>query len=170
MQKAARLTSSRTARWARVACVVPLRMAPTVSALRPAALPRSFARYAQDLIFGTDQHTDTYNVLRQSQEGFHGFAKDDAYEALGTPGKRRVRGLAAQSLFAALLLAAAGVRKIRRFLANATLDENGDRYVKRVTRKGEHATTHYPPGIPGSRGDPARDHPERELPEEPEAA
>lgn len=123
------------------------------------------ARYAQDLIFGTDEHTDTYNVLRQSQEGFHGFAKDDAYEALGTPGKRRVRGLAAQSLFAAFLLAAAGIRKIRRFLSNAIPDERGDLYIKRVTRTGDHATTHYPPGTPGARGDPLTDHPELAEPE-----
>lgn len=121
--------------------------------------PRNLAadRYRQALIFGTHEHTDTYNALRQSQEGLHGFAKDDAYEALGTPGKRRVKGRAAQSLFAAFLLAAAGIRKVRTFLRCAAQDENGDLYVRRRPRKGEHATTHLPPGSPGSRGDPAVD-------------
>lgn len=118
---------------------------------------RNAARLTQDLIFGTDEHTDTYNAMRQSQEGLHGFAKDDAYEALDTPGKRRIRGLAAQSLFAAVLLAAAGIRKVRVFLRNARTDENGDLYVVRRPRKGEHATTHLPPGGPGTRGDPDYD-------------
>ena len=117
------------------------------------------ARYAQDLVFGTDEHTDTYNALRQSQEGLHGFAKDEAYEALGSPGKRRIRGLAAQSLCAAFLLAAAGIRKVRIFLRNAIEDANGDLYVVRKKRKGEHATSHLPPGSKGTRGDPAFDNP-----------
>ncbi|GAA1150797.1 hypothetical protein [Nocardioides aquiterrae] len=115
------------------------------------------AKYAQDLVFGTTEHTDTYNALRQSQEGLHGFAKDDAYEALGTPGKRRIKGRAAQSVFAAFLLAAAGIRKVRVFLRNAIPDSNGDLYVPRRERKGEHATSHLPPGTKGTRGDPDYD-------------
>lgn len=118
---------------------------------------RNIMRSMQSLIYGEDDHTNTYNALRQSQEGLHGFAKDDAYEALGTPGKRRIRGLAAQSLFAGFLLAAAGVRKVRAFLRDASTDENGDLYVIRRTRKGEHAATHLPPGTQGTRGDPDLD-------------
>jgi hypothetical protein len=118
---------------------------------------RAVARFKQDIRFGTDEHTDTYNALRQSQEGFHGFLKDEAYEALGSPGKRRVKGLAAQSLFAAVLLAAAGVRKVRRFLDDALEDDNGDLYILRRRRKGDHAPTHLPPGTKGTRGDPDYD-------------
>jgi hypothetical protein len=115
------------------------------------------AKYLQDLPFGTDLHTDTYNALRQSQEGLHGFAKDEAKEALGSSGKRRTRGYAAQSLFAALLLAAAGIRKVGTFLSRAVEDANGDRYVTRNRRTGDHATTHLPPGTKGTRGDPDYD-------------
>lgn len=115
------------------------------------------ARYEQDLYFGTAEHTDTYNALRQSQEGLHGFAKDDAYEALAAPGKRRIRGLAAQSFATALLLAAAGIRKVRVFLKNAKTDDNGDLYVTRKERTGDHATSHLPPGTHGTRGDPDHD-------------
>ncbi len=51
--------------------------------------------------------------LTRREVGTHGFAKDPAYEALAGPGKRRVRGRAAQSVFAAFLLAAAtSIRKI----------------------------------------------------------
>lgn len=118
---------------------------------------RDAARYAQDLTFGTAEHTTTYNALRQSQEGLHGFAKDDAYGALATPGKRRIKGRAAQSVFAAFLLAAAGIRKVRTFLRNARHDENGHLYVPRKKRTGEHATSHLPPGTKGTRGDPDYD-------------
>ncbi len=114
------------------------------------------AKFRQDLRFGTDDHTDTYNALRQSQEGFHGFAKDEAYEALGSPGKRRSRGYAAQFLFSAVLLAAAGIRKVRVFLEESKdqKDANNDLYVIRHKRFGSHATTHLPPGTKGARGDP----------------
>ena len=115
------------------------------------------ARYAQDLVFGNAEHTNTYNTLRQSQEGLHGFAKDDAYEALGPPGKRRAKGRAAQSVFATFLLAAAGIRKVRVFLRNALRDSNDDLYVPRRKRKDEHATSHLPPGTKGTRGDPDYD-------------
>lgn len=98
------------------------------------------------LRFGTDEHTWRYNVLRQSQEGFHGFAKDDAHEALGAAGKRRVLGRTAQSLLIATLLTAAGIRKVRVFLTNAEPDEDGRLRVPRITRKGDHATTFMPPG------------------------
>ncbi|MCK5927959.1 MAG: hypothetical protein KAG80_07170 [Nocardioides sp.] len=117
----------------------------------------NLSKFLQDILFGTDEHTDTYNALRQSQEGMHGFAKDEGKEALGSSGKRRTRGYAAQSLFAAVLLAAAGIRKVRTFLSRATEDTNGDLYVARNPRTGDHATTHLPPGTKGTRGDPAYD-------------
>jgi hypothetical protein len=100
------------------------------------------------------QQAGTYNALRQAQEGLHEFVKDEAKEALASPGKRRIRGLAAQSFFSAVLLAAAAVRKVRVFLRNALTDSNGHLYVLRRKRKGEHATTHLPPGTKGTRGSP----------------
>lgn len=115
------------------------------------------AKFWQDLPFGSPQHTNTYNAMRQSQEGMHGFAKDDAKEALGNPGRRRMRGIAAQSVLAAVLLAAASLRKIRTFLRNALSDDTGSLYVPRHKRTGEHATTLFPPGTLGTRGDPEYD-------------
>ena len=95
-----------------------------------------------------DKHTDIYNRLRQSQEGGHGFAKDEAKEAIGTPGRRRVKTKVAQQLFVAFLLAAANLRKIRSFLAKATEDRNGDLYIDRPKRTGDHSRTGNPPGAP----------------------
>lgn len=128
------------------------------------------ARFRQDLIFGTCEHTDTYNALRQSQEGLHGFVKDEAKEAPASPGRRRIRGLAAQSLFAAVLLAAAAVRKVRNFLSKALTDRHGDLYVPRRERTGDHATTHLPPGSHDIRGDPETDDNDSEPTEDAGAA
>lgn len=111
------------------------------------------AKSRQPLQYGSDEHTDLYNTVRQSQEGLHGFAKDDAYEALAAPGKRRVRGKAAQSLFTAFLLAAANLRKIRAFLTNAQQDQDGAFFVPRRPRVRDHARTGLPPGV----GPPATD-------------
>jgi hypothetical protein len=108
--------------------------------------PLDGAKFRQPLPYGSDEHSDLFNTLRQSQEGMHGFAKDEAHEALGAPGKRRVRGKAAQSIIAAFLLAAANIRKIRTFLTNADEDEDGAVFVPRRERVRDHARTGLPPG------------------------
>jgi ferric-dicitrate binding protein FerR (iron transport regulator) len=54
-----------------------------------------------------------YATLRNTIEGLNGYAKDPAHEALAQPARRRVRGIAAQSIFTALLLITANIRKIR---------------------------------------------------------
>ena len=88
-------------------------------------------RYRQELRYGTIQMLTTYVRLRQAQEGVHGFAKKHAAQAFDDPEKRLVRGKAAQTLFAALLLAASSVAKIRKFLHTAETDTHGDRWVER---------------------------------------
>jgi hypothetical protein len=54
--------------------------------------------------------------LRNTNEGFNGYVKDPDHEALDKPGRRRLHGVAAQSVATAVLLMAANVRKIRIFL------------------------------------------------------
>jgi hypothetical protein len=93
--------------------------------------PGDGAQYRQDLRYGTFQQHTTYVRLRQSQEAVHGYTKKHAAVAFADPNARRVRGKAAQSLFAAFLLAASSISKIRWFLANAETDLAGDRYVIR---------------------------------------
>ncbi|MHB8319119.1 MAG: hypothetical protein ACYDEP_07830 [Acidimicrobiales bacterium] len=61
--------------------------------------------------------------------------KDANYEALDQPGRRRVRGYAAQYLFTALLVVSANIRKLQTFLANATTDAVGTLTVRRSRRK-----------------------------------
>jgi hypothetical protein len=75
------------------------------------------ARYRQDLPYGSPAWHQTYATLRNTIEGLNGLIKDPAHEALAQPARRRVRGIAAQSIFTALLLVAANIRKIRAWRA-----------------------------------------------------
>ena len=91
------------------------------------------ARYRQDLPYGSPAWHKTYATLRNTIEGLNGYAKDPAHQALAQPGRRRVRGIAAQSLFTALLLAAANIRKIRAWRALTARDK--DRITQRARRR-----------------------------------
>ena len=61
--------------------------------------------------------------MRNTIEGLNGLIKDPAHEALAQPARRRVRGIAAQSVFTALLLMAANIRKIRAWRALTASDQ-----------------------------------------------
>ena len=73
------------------------------------------ARHRQDLAFGGEEWASTYAAYRNTVEGWNGYVKDPAHEALAAPGRRRVRGIAAQSIFVTLLLMAGNFRKIAAF-------------------------------------------------------
>ncbi len=96
----------------------------------------TLVKHRQPQIYGSSDHKNILRAVRNSQEGFHGFAKDDAQEAMGAPGLRRKRGLPAQSLFAAIGFAVAAIRKIVSFLSHMQEDEHGDFYVPRKPRPG----------------------------------
>lgn len=109
--------------------------------------PTDGGKYRQNLRFGSPEHSRIYFLLRETQEGLHGFAKDDAKEALGAATRRRARGLAANSIIASILLTAAGIRKVRAFMDAAVPDERGILYVPRPPR--DHTTA--PPGTDAAR-------------------
>jgi hypothetical protein len=81
--------------------------------------PGTGARYRQDLPYASPAWHARYATLRNTIEGLNGYVKDPAHEALAQPARRRVRGIAACSLFTALLLMAANIRKIRAWRALA---------------------------------------------------
>lgn len=83
------------------------------------------ARYHQDLPHSTDIWQRRYATLRNTIEGLNGYVKDPAHETLAAPGRRRVRGIAAQTIFCALLLMAANIRKIRAHRAAVTNNRTG---------------------------------------------
>jgi len=94
------------------------------------------ARHRQDLAFGSEDWARTYATYRNTIEGWNGYVKDTAHEALAAPGRRRVRGIAAQSIFVALLLMAANFRKIaafRQLIADGTTERVAERARRRRT-------------------------------------
>jgi hypothetical protein len=86
--------------------------------------PDTGARYRQDLPYASPAWHARYATLRNTIEGLNGYVKDTAHQALAQPARRRVRGIAAQSIFTALLLTAANIRKIRAWRALTPDDKN----------------------------------------------
>ena len=106
--------------------------------------PDTGARYRQDLPYGSPAWHKTYATLRNTIEGLNGYAKDTAHQALAQPGRRRVRGIAAQSIFTALLLIAANIRKIRAWRALTDRDKTG--ITRRARRRRTSLGDHLPDG------------------------
>ena len=103
------------------------------------------ARYRQDLPYGSPAWHKSYATLRNTIEGLNGLVKDPAHEALAQPARRRVRGIAAQSIFTALLLMAANIRKIRAWQALAAEPTAGD-ITNRARRRRASLRDHLPDG------------------------
>jgi hypothetical protein len=102
--------------------------------------PGTGARYRQDLPYASPAWQARYATLRNTIEGLNGFVKDPAHEALAQPARRRVRGIAAQSIFTALLLIAANIRKIRTWRAPSPDGKAG------IARRARRLTAHLPDG------------------------
>ncbi len=102
------------------------------------------ARYRQDLPYGSPAWHRSYATLRNTIEGLNGLIKDPAHEALAQPARRRVRGIAAQSIFTALLLMAANIRKIRAWRALTARDKTA--IVQRAQRRRASLRDHLPDG------------------------
>ena len=102
------------------------------------------ARYRQDLPYGSPAWHARYATLRNTIEGLNGYAKDTAHQALAQPARRRVRGIAAQSIFTALLLMAANIRKIRAWRALTASDKA--RITRRARRRRSSLRDYLPDG------------------------
>jgi hypothetical protein len=95
--------------------------------------PEAGAQHRQELAYGSPDWQRVYFRLRNSVESFNGFAKDPAYEAIEQAGRRRIRGIAAQTFLLAFQLAHANMRKLTRWLD--TLPVPGGRPRRRPTRR-----------------------------------
>jgi hypothetical protein len=104
------------------------------------------ARHRQDLAFGSDDWARTYATYRNTIEGQNGYLKDNSHEALGAPDRRRVRGIAAQSLFCGLLAMAANVRKIAAF-RQLVADGAGPAVAERARRRRISISDYRPPPV-----------------------
>ncbi len=74
--------------------------------------PTAGAKFAQELQFGTDEWQAMYSTSRNIVESANAHLKDESREGLGSIGRRRVRGYAAQYVFIAVLVFAANLRRI----------------------------------------------------------
>jgi len=106
--------------------------------------PGTGARYRQDLPYASPAWHARYATLRNTIEGLNGFIKDPAHQALAQPARRRIRGIAAQSLFTALLLMAANIRKIRAWRALTASDKTG--ITRRARRRHASLRDYLPDG------------------------
>jgi hypothetical protein len=102
------------------------------------------ARHRQDLAFGSAEWAQVYATYRNTIEGTNGYVKDPAHESLQSPGRRRVRGIAAQSLFVSLLLMAANFRKIAAFRDLVEAGE-GPKVAERARRRRISLRDFHPP-------------------------
>jgi hypothetical protein len=106
--------------------------------------PDAGARYRQDLPYASPAWHARYATLRNTIEGLNGYAKDPAHQALAAAGRRRVRGIAAQSLFTAMLLTAANLRKIRAWRAQTAQDRTS--IARRARRRRASLADYLPDG------------------------
>jgi len=113
--------------------------------------PREGAKLLQSLHYGSPEWESTYNTLRNTIEGINGVAKDGAYAALGDAHRRRIRGVAAQTIITAMLLMATNLRTIRTFLAKALRDSEG---ILRKPRRNTASINTWKPTIVARSGSP----------------
>ncbi|HEY1831108.1 MAG TPA: hypothetical protein VGG38_12785 [Acidimicrobiales bacterium] len=92
------------------------------------------ARFAQSLSFGSEQWARHYATLRNTIEGWNGFAKDPAHEALAQPARRRLRGIAALGILVTFLYVAANLRKIDTY-AQQVVNRDAVQARKRARRR-----------------------------------
>jgi len=116
--------------------------------------PEAGAKYRQELHYGSDEWARAYGTLRNTVEGMNGVAKDGAYAALGDPTRRRVRGVAAQSIFAALAFMATNLTKIQSFLRNALPDHEGVLRKPRPPRRTTRSISTFTPDVTARSGAP----------------
>lgn len=133
----------------RVLPTVQLKASPPASCTQQSVMipPEPGAKFRQPLLFQSAEWSATYNLLRNTIESINGYVKDPGHEALHQPGRRRVHGVAAQSVFAALLFMAANVRKIRTFLALRRRPRTG-RPRPRPRRRGTRSIETWRPASP----------------------
>jgi hypothetical protein len=108
---------------------------------------------------GREEWAATYHTLRNTIEGINGVAKDGAYAALGDPRRRRIRGVAAQSVFAALLLMATNVKAIQSVLQRAVSDTAGVPRRPRKRRRTSRSVTEWTPTVVARSGAPPPERP-----------
>jgi hypothetical protein len=93
------------------------------------------AKFLQKLQFGSPDWEAAYHTLRNTIEGFNGIARNGARAALGDADRRRIRGVAAQTLFVALLVFGTNVSIIKSFSERLSETDGVPRRARKRRRK-----------------------------------
>ncbi|MFS4092213.1 hypothetical protein [Streptomyces sp. AF1A] len=92
--------------------------------------PEAGAKHWQALEYGSREWQKVCFRLRNSVEGYNGYAKNPLAEGIESAGSHRIRGIAAQTILLAFQLAHANRRKIKKWLD--TLPLGGERPRRRT--------------------------------------
>lgn len=116
--------------------------------------PAAFDRFGQPHRYGTPQWKAAYSLLRNAIEGGNGHLKDGAGPAIKDPSRRRIRGIAAQSVFVALAIFAMNLDRIVSFLKRAVVGDDGTirtraKEAQRSRRLTESLQIHRPAPLTG---------------------
>ena len=82
----------------------------------------------------------------------NGVVKDDAFEGLGSPKRRRIRGQAAQSVIVAFLIFAMNIRMIESFIKFAVVGPDGTISRPKVRRRKTAPLSDWDPPHPEDEG------------------
>ena len=107
------------------------------------------SRYLQPLQYKSPEWRRMYTFARNLVEGKSAHAKTQGAEAIAEPGRRRLRGLTAQSVLMTFLVVSSNLRQINSFEQNAARPE--ERRTKRTRRKTIYNKKHYEPRLAGVR-------------------
>ncbi|MEU0407934.1 hypothetical protein ABZ307_08910 [Streptomyces griseorubiginosus] len=108
--------------------------------------PESGAKHWQALEYGGPEWQKIYFRLRNSVEGYNGYAKNPLAEGIESAGSRRIRGIAAQTILLAFQLAHANRRKIMKWLETLALGGERPRRRTHHRRKTKEPGTWTPTG------------------------
>ncbi|WP_249938531.1 hypothetical protein [Streptomyces mirabilis] len=108
--------------------------------------PEAGAKQWQALEYGGPEWQKIYFRLRNSVEGYNGYAKNPLAEGIEAAGSRRIRGIAAQTILLAFQLAHANRRKIKKWLETLALGGERPRRRTHHRRKTKERGTWTPTG------------------------
>jgi hypothetical protein len=111
--------------------------------------PAEGSKHWQALDYGGEQWQRVYFRLRNSVEGYNGYAKSPLAEAIEAAGGRRLRGIAAETVLLVFQPAHANQRKIKNWLDTLALSG------QRPRRRTHHGRTTKPLGAWTPTGHPS---------------
>ncbi|WP_406406516.1 hypothetical protein [Streptomyces sp. NBC_01643] len=114
--------------------------------------PEAGAKHWQALEYGDEQWQKVYFRLRNSVEGYNGYAKNPLAETIEASGSRRIRGIAAQTVLLVFQLAHANRRKIKNWVETLALDGERPRRRTHHRRRTKPLGTWTPTGYLASAG------------------